>query len=191
MRYMVVMLSMATFLLGACSQVIKNDQTTLYNSNKNFEHAHQILVINECAPKGNLINKFGDESDWRELYNLTDSVVTIQKNEWFLTDDETKPTKFALPEMTIVPHGFVLIWCDGNITDKKNIHANFKISSDRESISLYYKSEVHDRITCDQELKKKFSFGREKDGEQFWKILKNPSPGISNQLPDHYAESAH
>jgi hypothetical protein len=149
------------------------------------------LVINEYSPKGMFVNENGEETDWIELYNNSDSVLKIGANEWFLSDDENETNKFALPEMSIAPHGFVLVLCDGEASSEKYIHANFKISSDNETISLYHQSELADEIICTEDLKKKFSFGRESDGQISWSKIKVPSPGESNNSSENYAETAH
>lgn len=149
------------------------------------------LIINEYSPKGTLVSQSGEESDWIELYNSTDSLLTIKKGEWFLSDDENDTEKFPLPAMSIEPHGFILLWCDGNESNSKEIHTNFKISSDSEAISLYHNNELQDQISCNEDLKKKFSFGRESDGQNSWTKIKNPSPGRSNNLFENYAETAH
>lgn len=176
-------------VLVSCNSVEKSEMKVLPDQLE--EQAVSQLVINEYSPKGTLISEYGEESDWIELYNTSDSVLKIEKDEWYLSDDETKPEKFSLPEMTIEPNGFVLIFCDEEESSEKNVHANFKISSDNESVFLYRKSELQDEIRCTEDLKKKFSFGRESDGENFWNTLRFPSPGKSNDSSQNYAETTH
>lgn len=163
----------------SCSTLEKDEMKSTYFETEIAEE-NQSLIINEYASRGDLVNEFEEESDWIELYNVTDSVLTVSKNEWFLSDDENDPKKFPLPQMTIEPHGFVLVWCDGRNSIDGNIHTNFKISADNEIMSLYHQDELRDQILCEKNLKKKFSFGRESDGTSAWVEIKNPSPGKSN-----------
>lgn len=177
--------------LISCNSVEKSEMKSNFGLQTDGSEIIQQLVINEYSSKGTLVNNQGEESDWIELYNPTDSALIINNNEWFLSDDEKKTDKFALPEMTIAPHGFVLILCDGEASSEEYIHANFKISSHNETISLYQNAELKDEIICTEELKKKFSFGRESDGEALWNTMKVPSPGKSNNSSENYAETAH
>ncbi len=180
-----------TINLMACTSVEKSELKAVPEVQPETMQKVPQLVINEYSPKGIFLNEKGEETDWIELYNNSDSSLTIGSNEWFLTDDENETDKFALPEMTIEPHGFVLVLCDGKESSEKYIHANFKISSDNETISLYHDSELEDEIICTEDLKKKFSYGRETDGQISWNKMKNPSPGTSNDSSQNYAETAH
>lgn len=177
--------------LIACTSVEKSEMKATPDLQAESTQKMPQLVINEYSPKGIFLDEQGEETDWIELYNNSDSVLNIGNNEWFLTDDENETDKFALPQMTIEPHGFVLVLCDGEESSEKYIHANFKISSDNETISLYHNSELEDEIICTEDLKKKFSFGRETDGQTSWDKMKTPSPGISNNSSENYAETAH
>ncbi len=191
---MKVMRIAAIFLmihLSACTSVEKSEMKATPELQAEATQKIQQLVINEYSPKGIFLNEQGEESDWIELYNPSDSILTIGSNEWFLTDDENETKKFALPEMSIEPHSFILVLCDGETSTEEFIHANFKISADNESIRLYHDTELVDEIICTEELKKKFSFGRESDGDISWNKLKVPSPGQSNESAQDYAESAH
>jgi hypothetical protein len=177
-------------LVFSCNSVEKSEMKAMLQTHEDQPVFSQ-LVINEYSPKGTLISEYGEESDWIELYNASDSVLKIEKDEWFLSDDENKPEKFALPPLTLEPHGFILIFCDGKNSTEKNVHANFKISSDHETIFLYHNSELQDEIRCTENLKKKFSFGRDSDGQNFWSTLKVPSPGKTNDSSENYAETTH
>jgi hypothetical protein len=177
--------------LISCTSVEKSEMKAAPDIQAETTQKIQQLVINEYSPKGMFVNEQGEETDWIELYNNSDSVLTIGQNEWFLSDDENETDKFALPEMTIEPHGFVIVLCDGKESSENYIHASFKISSDNETISLYHHSELEDEIICTEDLKKKFSFGRESDGKGSWNKIKVPSPGASNNSSENYAEAAH
>lgn len=177
--------------LISCTSVEKSEMKSSPDLKTEEKKKTQQIVINEYSPKGLFVNEKGEECDWIELYNTTDSVINIGNNEWFLSDDENETDKFALPKMSIEPHGFVIVLCDGEVSTKEFIHANFKISSDNETISLYHNSDLEDEIICTEDLKKKFSFGRESDGQTSWNKIKVPSPGASNNSSENYAETAH
>ena len=93
-----------------------------------------------------------DYSDWIELHNPTPDPVDLGFH--FLTDDLTAPTKWTIPENTVLPgNGFLTIRADdGNAVpgdvrfrefspwdDFTNIfhHTNFKLSSGGESLALF------------------------------------------------------
>jgi hypothetical protein len=189
----VMRISAIFFLISlvACTSVEKSEMKAAPDLQAETIQKMPQLVINEYSPKGTFVNEQGEETDWIELYNNSDSVLEIGNNEWFLSDDTNETDKFALPEMSIEPHGFILVLCDGQSSTANYIHANFKISSDNETIRLYHNSDLEDEIICTEDLKKKFSFGRESDGQDVWNKIKVPSPGESNNSSENYAETAH
>ena len=83
-----------------------------------------------------------DDEDWFELYNPGTNAVDL--GGYFLTDDLTDPFKFEVPDngqYTIEPHGFLLVWADGedaqNTADQEDLHADFKLGKSGESIGVF------------------------------------------------------
>lgn len=139
---------------------------------------------------------FDDYSDWIELYNPTNTDVSI--GGYYLSDDSSDPTKWQIPTGATIPaNGYYLVWADdyddapGNtyIRDwwPRNIsfttkygHTNFKLSKSGEFIGLYDQSgQIIDSITFGTQVDD-VSFGRSPDGAENWVQFGEPTPLTSN-----------
>ena len=96
------------------------------------------ISINEAIADNTLgfVDKYGKKSDWIEIYNSSDSDVDI--SGYGLTDSVKKPFKWVVPNGTVVPHkGYLVIVASGNNTiNNGEIHTNFSISKDGETLML-------------------------------------------------------
>ena len=96
------------------------------------------VVINEFMAANDLTceDEDGDSSDWIELYNAGDTSENLLG--FYLSDDTGALYKWALPEVILPPHGFLLVFCSGKDRSDpgQELHTNFKISSEGEEISL-------------------------------------------------------
>jgi len=186
MRYISFLILLTVFV--ACSK--KDNYLNAHHDNYQTELVElSNLQINEYAPKSNSLNEFDEEADWIELYNPTDAEIIIAAESWSLTDNENQPEKYFIPACSIPAKGHLVIWCDGQDLIQKDFHANFKLSGHGERIALYHAGNLIDEIEFDDEVKKNVSYGRINDGNIDWKVFESPSPGISNQLSDNYAET--
>ena len=81
----------------------------------------------------------GDRDDWFELYNPSTDVVDL--SGFTLTDDLLNPFQYTIPtNVFIAPHGFVLVWAEGNSRrpdTNGGLHVDFKLSASGESIALF------------------------------------------------------
>lgn len=104
------------------------------------------VVVNEwmadnAAPGGLADPLDGLFQDWIELYNPND--VAVNLSGFYLTDTLTTPTKWQMPtNIVIAPHGFRLIWADGDTSQNGlgtngDLHASFSLSKGGEAIGLY------------------------------------------------------
>ena len=71
------------------------------------------VVINEFLASNAtvLADEEGDYGDWIELYNTSTSPVSL--NGYTLSDDSSVPDRWILPDISIAPHGFLLIHASG------------------------------------------------------------------------------
>ena len=99
------------------------------------------VVINEICPANADINYdpiFYNFSGWVELYNKGNASLNI--TGYYLSNDESIKTKWQLPYGSIVPaKGYLTIWCD---EENYNLHTNFKLDNDGETLLLYKGSMV-------------------------------------------------
>jgi hypothetical protein len=145
------------------------------------------VVINEFMAQNNSTiadPADGDFDDWIELYNAGSTTVDLAG--FFLTDNLTNRTKFAIPAgYPIPPNGFLLVWADGetgqNQPGNSGLHASFALAKDGEQIGL---------CSPDGQLLDGFSFGaqtadlsqgRYPDASENPLVsFEEPSPGSAN-----------
>lgn len=78
----------------------------------------------------------GDYEDWLELYN--DGLSAVRLGGWSLTDDATVPRKWILPDVTLGPNEYLVIFASGKNLRKPEgeLHTNFSLSKSGEHLSL-------------------------------------------------------
>ncbi len=149
---------------------------------QNRSSAESSLIINEfMASNSNTIQDEGGAfPDWVEIYNITDSPISL--DGYFLTDDLTEQNKWAFPDTTIPGKGFLLIWTDDD-EEEGPLHASFNLSKGGEEIGLY-KQEGQNLVAVNtlvySEQTTDVSYGRETDGSSTFIFINNPTPGTSN-----------
>ena len=96
------------------------------------------LRLNEfLASNGNgLEDEDGDFSDWIEIQNPTDQPV--QLGGWYLTDDSENLTRWTLPDRTLSPGDFLVVYASGK--DRRPVagplHTDFRLDADGEFLAL-------------------------------------------------------
>jgi hypothetical protein len=93
------------------------------------------IVINEL--KSNNDSLIDNKSDWIELYNNTNSILSL--SNLTLSDTSDNKYKWEFPDnVAIMPDGYVIVWADEK-KKKNNLHANFKLAADGEELFLTHK----------------------------------------------------
>lgn len=122
----------------------------------------QNLVINELLTSN--VNSITDEDnsheDWLEFYN--NGATPIGLLGYGLTDDTAQPFKWTFPQVTLNPGQYLIVWA----SDKNRrvpgspLHANFKISSVGETITLTSPSGTTLETVPPVNLQNDVSYGR-------------------------------
>ncbi|MEM6800357.1 MAG: CotH kinase family protein [Bacteroidota bacterium] len=106
------------------------------------------IVINELMAKNDAAttDPSGEYDDWLELYNVSSAAVDL--SGWTLSDDINELDKFTFPSGTMLDaDSYLVIWADED-TDQGDMHADFKLSSDGESLYLVNANEeIVDRVS--------------------------------------------
>lgn len=86
---------------------------------------------------GGLRTQAGVAADWIELAN--DSSQPVDLSGWHLTDRADAPTKWRIPDGTIIPaKGYLVVFADSSAHSITNseLHANFSLSANGEYLGL-------------------------------------------------------
>lgn len=138
------------------------------------------LVINEFMASNatTITDETGAYPDWIELYNTGSADVSL--DGFTITDDLTKPDKFAFPDgLTVPAGGYLLLFADGD-TDQGDEHVGFSLKASGEAIGLYdAEGRPIDRLTYEQQATD-WSAARIPDGSDNWEVTDHPTPGESN-----------
>jgi len=147
------------------------------------------LVINElmASNSSTIHDSQGQYDDWIEIYNFGNTAVDI--GGMYLTDDLTVPTRWQIPDATIITAGgYLLIWADNPVpsevegdTADAGLHANFKLSSAGEEIGLFDTDggTLIDSITFGQQTTD-ISYGHYPDANDTLRFFGTPTPGAEN-----------
>ena len=121
----------------------ENDSSGLFSPKRAayefYEHVLPInngnIVINELlAINDNVVqSEYGEFADWIELHNNTNS--TIATNDLFITDDTINLQKWRLPNSSLPPNGYLILWADER-SNQGGLHTNFRLSNNGEQIFL-------------------------------------------------------
>ncbi len=144
------------------------------------------LVINEFMASNSDINDplrdfndpQGDFDDWVEIYNFGETAIDI--NGMYLTDNFGNPTKWQIPQTTIVDaNGFVIFWADED-TEDGPLHADFKLSAGGEEVGLFLDAgTMIDGIVFGDQVTN-ISYGRYPDANDDLRFFFTPTPLADN-----------
>tara|TARA_B100000497_G_scaffold128105_1_gene173396 strand:+ start:4341 stop:6728 length:2388 start_codon:yes stop_codon:yes gene_type:complete len=102
-----------------------------------IQAAEKFVVINELMAKNktSVMDEADQYDDWIELYNLSSNTISL--DGWSITDNQFNVTKFTIPTGTSIgPNEYIIIWADED-SGQGDLHANFKLSGDGESLILF------------------------------------------------------
>lgn len=161
----------------------ENDNAAKFDPQRAAYEFHTIslvgdLVINEFLASNDvtIADQDGEFDDWIELYNNSDSTISL--NGYYLSDDGQELDKWAFPDVSIDSHSFLNIWADNDV-GQDGLHANFKLSASGETIYLSPASlETIDEVTYGEQTTD-VSTGRYPNGTGDFRLM-TPSFGQSN-----------
>ncbi len=117
---------------------------TLGGENAHAQPELEILISEWMARNETTLSDPADPTgmefdDWFELYNAGDQAIDL--SGFYLSDRMNDPTKYRIPVGTIIAPGQVLlVWADEQEEQNEmssDLHVNFKLSGNGESIGLY------------------------------------------------------
>ncbi len=93
-------------------------------------HLNEVLKYNTLSA----IDADGDREEWVELRNFSDDYISLLG--YFLSDDAEDLYKWALPDITLQPGEFKIIFLSGKDRTDGELHANFSLSDEENDIFL-------------------------------------------------------
>lgn len=126
--------------------------------------AHAQLAISEflATNSNSIADEDGNNEDWIEVQNTSAGPINLAG--WYLTDDRNQPRRWAFPNWTLNPGGYVVVFASDKYRKPAQatagqdnpgtvalprLHANFKLSADGEYLALT-KDEANGSITVSQ-----------------------------------------
>ena len=138
------------------------------------------VVINEllASNSNNMINEYGNHADWIELFNKTNTPLSL--GGLYLTDDINNFTKYSFPVTTIIqPQGYLIVWADQQASTATYLHCNFKLSAGGEKLLLSDGTSLIDSLTFGNQSTD-ISLGRCPNGTGPFVSITPPTFGIKN-----------
>ena len=141
------------------------------------------FVVNEILASNDAViaDEMGEFDDWIELYNSSGEALSLAG--LFVTDDLLQPNKFALPDSTVQPGEFVILWADDD-EEQGPMHTSFNLNADGEDAALFRSDgadgfELVSLISFGPQTTD-ISLGRLEDGGDALSRFGDPTPGASN-----------
>jgi hypothetical protein len=143
------------------------------------------IYLNEIAPITSMYrDEFDEKSGFVELFNDANTNAVLYS--FFLSDDINNPTRYAIPDSTVIPSkGFYTFYLDAEARQGP-LHTSFKADTDGEMLVLSQKVGETIHIIDSASfalLVEDHSYGRYSDGTGDWRHMVNITPGYPND-PD-------
>ena len=90
----------------------------------------------QASNENTLLDEDGNASDWIEIHNPGTQVVAL--NGYHLTDDALNPTRWTLPDVTLNPGEYLIVFASGKdrATAGSELHTNFSLNANGEYLAL-------------------------------------------------------
>ena len=153
------------------------------------DYAGKHIVINEvCSHNLSLIlDDDGENSDYIEIYNP--SFTTVSLDGWYLADHENVLQSKPLSGIYIEPRSYLVLFAGGNAggsglsgeQEEQYGYLDFKLKEAGETLTLADEDgRVVDRVEVPV-LTTDVSYARLQDGQDCWSIVRNGTPGKTNE----------
>ncbi len=137
-------------------------------------HINEIMSSNGTT----IADGNGDFSDWIEIYNSGDEAIDL--NGFYISDKADNPKKWRFPARILEPNNYLLVFASSKDRKGSELHTNFNISKDGETIVLSDSDGNLIDLVPAIEIPRDISYGRYPDGSDNLEFFNRPSPGSSN-----------
>lgn len=119
-------------------------------------------------------DKYGNYYDWIEIYNNGNAEVSLKG--LYISDNENNITKSSLPDVTIKPNEYKIIYLTKEFMKYDGLYVNLGLSDSDKKILISTQKEIIDSVDV-VKLKDDISYGI-KDNK--WQYFLTPTPGYEN-----------
>lgn len=102
------------------------------------DESYADIIISEllASNPGTFLDEDGDSSDLFELFNSGTSTVDL--DGWFVTDDEDDLTQWSIPDVSLAPGEFLVLFASGKDRRDPNfeLHTNFELRASGDYLGL-------------------------------------------------------
>ncbi|MFK7932016.1 MAG: CotH kinase family protein [Saprospiraceae bacterium] len=149
------------------------------------------VVINEIcsANEENLLDQFGEASDWIELYNIDNQSINLA--DYHLSDDESGFLDWQFPAIEVPAQSFLIVFASNrDLADLTQPHTDFKLSKSGEKVTLSdANGNIVDQVLTPP-LKDDVTYGRVENGSTEWAYFDSPTPAASNNGAEQTSRAA-
>ena len=137
-------------------------------------HIHEVL----CRNAYSILDEDGDRSDFVELYNGGEYAVSLEG--WYLSDDAGKLTKWPLPNVSLNPGEYLLVFLSGKDRVSGELHASFSLHAGETMVLYDSILRQYDSLLI-PETEDNVSIGRDENGQIVF--YSHPTPLEENGNP--------
>ncbi|MCA9783132.1 MAG: CotH kinase family protein [Calditrichaeota bacterium] len=138
----------------------------------------EFLAVNDSL----LIDSFGDSEDWIELYNASDSVLSL--GDYWLSDIESSPLLWQLPDRDLAAGEYLIVFASGrDLPGMDPPHCSFKLSAESDFLGLANSQGVYVDATTYPDQRRNVSYGHLNGDVELWGYLDTPTPASQNPGP--------
>lgn len=144
------------------------------------------LFINEFMADNDITiaDEYGEYDNWVEIFNGDNEAVWL--GDKYLSDNLSNQDKWQLPDYTMQPGAFLIIWADGQ-PEQGPFHASYKLNDEGEELGIFDNETTGyfliDSVSWGMQTID-ISYGRQADGGMPWIFFDEPTPGFSNEAND-------
>jgi hypothetical protein len=152
------------------------------NAALNGPRVNELIAANISA--NGLKDEDGELQDWVEIYNSSGLPVSLEG--WSLTDQESDPSRWTFPAVTIGAQQYLVVFLSGKdrrpTASGSRLHTNFRLNPDGEYLGFYNAESPRQVITRFApeypEQRNDYSYGL--DSNAVWRYYAMPTPGGPN-----------
>ncbi len=169
----------AVYGIGPVSLGYANDEIGQSQYAKTVQPQGLRLSEAMSANRAYLKGAYGRTADWLELYNGGTEAVNLA--EYTLSDDYEEPDRYPLPDITLQPGQYGVVFMAEDSTDLSNLYevVPCNLSSRGESLYLSKDGQVLDWMVL-PELSTDQAYGRA-GSTDVYSLLARPTPGNANE----------